>query len=324
MLPQAFLDRIREIIPTDVLHAVLSSFCVPKPVTFRVNSLKMTADDLASALAFRGIPAARIPWYADAFMLGDVSQKVLTATDLYAQGMLYVQSLSSMIPPLVLDPKPEETVLDLTAAPGSKTTQMAAMMKNTGTIVANDRSRVRTYKLDANLKTQGVINTTVTRLPGEILWQQYAEHFDKALVDVPCSLEGTFLCSYPKSFQGWTPKKVNILSKMQKFLLRSAVSATKPDGMIVYSTCTLEPEENEAVIDWLIKKEKGNVVIASFSSRSFPEMTEGLTSWKGRTYDQSIMNTRRILPSATMEGFFVAKLRKIASTVPSGYHAIRQ
>lgn len=314
VLPEAFITRVNELVGPAHAEDVLGSFCVAHPSTFRVNRLKMTPEALAIELHEKNIPFSRVPWYEDAFVLEEVPQKTLTETDLYSDGKLYVQGLSSMIPALVLDPKPGEKVLDLTAAPGSKTTQIAAMMDNEGMIVANDLSRARLYRLEANLNMQGVTIARVIHGPGELVWQTYPEYFDKVLVDVPCSLEGTFLASDPKSYRDWTPKKVKILAKVQHFLLRSAVSAAKLGGTIVYSTCTLEPEENEGVIDWILKREKGNVFVEDIALQ-ITEMTAGLTEWKEKTFDPSIARTRRILPTPVMEGFFVARIKKIASTV---------
>ncbi|HXS15435.1 MAG TPA: RsmB/NOP family class I SAM-dependent RNA methyltransferase [Candidatus Saccharimonadales bacterium] len=313
-LPSAFVEKLQKMEGVDV-EAILSSCTVRKPSTFRANTLKISSDELQSKLQERGIEAERVSWYKDAFILKNVPQKVLTETDLYQNGYFYVQSLSSMIPPLVLDPKPNERVLDLTAAPGSKTTQMAALMQNTGEIIANDKSRIRMYKLEANLKIQGVTNTKALFLPGEFLWKRFPEYFDKTLVDVPCSMEGRFWTENPKTYQDWTPGKVKMLAEMQKWLLRSAISATVPGGTIVYSTCTLSPEENEGVIDWILKKEGTKLSLEKISLPHL-EGTAGLTEFGNKKYDSKLKNTLRIFPTTIMEGFFVAKFKKLASTLP--------
>ncbi len=245
-------------------------------------------------------------------------QRTLMETELYKNGYLYVQSLSSMIPPLVLNPKPDEKVLDLTAAPGSKTTQIAALMHNTGEILANDKSHVRIYKLKANLELQGVTNTQVTQLPGEILWKKLPEFFDKTLVDVPCSMEGRFYTEDEKSYRDWSTNKVKLLQETQKFLLRSGIGCTKVGGTIVYSTCTLSVEENEEVINWILQKEKGNVVLEQIEINGLPTEKSIITWRDKKPFDPSIAKTMRILPSELMEGFFVAKLRKIASNYLAG------
>ncbi|HSW89144.1 MAG TPA: RsmB/NOP family class I SAM-dependent RNA methyltransferase, partial [Candidatus Saccharimonadales bacterium] len=238
----------------------------------------------------------------------------LMETPLYKEGLLYIQSLSSMIPALVLNPHPKELVLDLAAAPGSKTTQMATMMRNTGILVANDISRARMYKLKANVANQSVTNTTFLNLPGQFIWKKYPEYFDRTLVDAPCSLEGRINCYDPKSYQDWSPKKVDLLSQKERFLLRSAISATKPGGIIVYSTCTLSPEENEEVIDWILKKEGDAIDIEPIEIKGL-KSDEPIMQWRKQTFNPRIKNTLRIFPSSTMEGFFVAKIRKLKSTI---------
>lgn len=314
-LPVKFLEKLPKFFEPSKLDQVLASFANFKPSTFRTNTLKTTTPELLIKLNSLGIEVEAVPGLPDAFMVKNVPQKVLTATDIYNQGLLYVQSLSSMIPPLVLQPHSDEKILDITAAPGSKTTQMANLMNNQGEIIANDTSRVRLYKLEANLKIQGVTNTTITHQRAEQLWQRYPEYFDKTLVDVPCSMEGRFQNDSPKTYQDWSPKKVKELSQRQKFILRSAISCTKPGGVIVYSTCTLSPEENEEVIDWILEKEAGKLEVETIDLPNLPTHP-GLTEFGGKHLDLQIQKTVRIYPSATMEGFFVARLRKLHSTLP--------
>lgn len=313
VLPSAFLDKVKHVVPAEKLDSVLSAFCGERPTTFRTNTLKISTDKLVEKLTELKIPFERAGWYNDAFIL-KTTKNVLMDTDLYNNGFLYIQSLSSMIPALVLNPQENETVCDLTAAPGSKTTQMAAMMKNTGAIVANDKSKIRLYKLQSNLAVQGVTNTQTTYLPGQIFWKNYPEYFDKTLVDVPCSLEGRISCFNPKTYQDWTPKKPKELSQIQKFLLRAGISTTKVGGTIVYSTCTLSPEENEGVLDWILEKEKGAVEMESIELL-VPGKYPGITHWGNKNYNLQVAKAIRIFPSETMEGFFVAKLKKTSSNI---------
>ncbi len=313
-LPPKFLERLPRIIPADQLDAVLHSFTVKPPTTFRVNTLKATREQVREKISALGFQIQEVEWLAGAFILRNRSKAELIETPAYLNGEIYVQSLSSMLPPLVMNPQPGEKICDLTAAPGSKTTQMAARMNNTDEIVANDRSRIRLGKLAANLKMQGVTNVRITRLHAELLWKEFPEYFDKTLVDVPCSLEGRFQTGDPKSFREWSPRKIELLRKMQCWMLRSAVSATKPGGIIVYSTCTLAPEENEQVIDWILEKER-DVVELEPVELPLKDLQNGLTRWGEREFSPSVHATTRILPSEMMEGFFIAKLRKKKSNV---------
>lgn len=289
-LPKEFLKRLEAIVPADKLHDVLEAYTVARPTTLRVNTLKTTVPELLHIFDEHHIIYKPSTISPIAFVI-DSNKRALLDLDAYKNGLFYVQSLSSMLPVIALDPQPNKKILDIAAAPGSKTTQIAAMMNNTGHIVANDNSRIRGYKLQANLKIQGVTNTTVVISPGQTLWQQYPEYFDKALVDAPCSMEGTFTTSNPKTYAHWSIKAIKELVQRQKWLLRSAISSTKPGGIIVYSTCTLEPEENERVIEWILKKEEVKLELV----------------------EKSI----KIYPSELMEGFFIAKLKKLKSTIPN-------
>lgn len=318
VLPPDFLEKTILAFGQEKAHKIFVSFSHKNPSTFRANTLKISAERLLESLKELKIEVEQLPWYSDAFILKNVPQKVLTETDMYKQGYLYVQSLSSMIPPLVLSPQPGEKILDLTAAPGSKTTQIAALMQNSGEILANDKSRIRMYKLEANVRLQRATNVKFSYIPGEFLWKKYPEYFDKTLVDVPCSMEGRFFVDDPKTYQDWKWGKVKMLSEMQKWLLRSAISATKPGGTIVYSTCTINPEENEGVIDWILKKEKGHVELEKID---IPHLSteNGMTQFGNKKYDASVTHSLRIFPSDIMEGFFVAKLKKLASNLPDTF-----
>ncbi len=307
-LPPDFIARLPRLVPPDQLDAVLRAF-TRRPTTFRVNTLKTTRDAVLAELAAREFHVEPVAWYADAFILRNKSKRELIETPLYTRGEIYVQSLSSMLPPLVLAPQPNERVCDLTAAPGSKTTQMAALMNNTGEIVANDRSKIRLSKLVANLKLQGVKNVRTRLANGEDLWKKFPEYFDRVLVDAPCSLEGRFEAGNAKSFGDWSLRKVEFLSAIQCHLLRSAVTMTKPGGIIVYSTCTLSPEENERVIDWVLQKEPHRVHVEPIEL-PLDNVLPGIMQWEQQTFSEQVRHTVRVLPSELMEGFFLARLRK--------------
>lgn len=316
ILPTQFLERLEKIYGKKEAENIFASFGEVKPTTFRANTLKITAEELAKRLTANNIQFQKVSWWENAFILEDKTLRNLTESDFYREGYIYVQSLSSMIPPLVLDPERNERILDIAAAPGSKTTQIAALMHNTGEITANDNSRIRLYKLEANLKLQGITNTKVTLGAGQTIWQKYPEYFDKVLVDVPCSMEGRFLSRDPRTFSFWSVRKIKELVERQRFLLRAGISAAKVGGTIVYSTCTLAPEENEGVVDWILKREKGRIQIEAVRIPKL-EMSKVILTWNGKTYHGEVSKTTRILPSNSMEGFYVAKIRKIKSNIPN-------
>lgn len=312
-IPKLFEERLSTIFSPDVQSQIIKCLNSQRVTSIRINTLKSSVNEITEAFTKKNIKFEKIPWYSDALIILNATSRVLTELEDYKKGHFYIQSLSSMIPALVLNPKEDEKILDLAAAPGSKTTQLAALMNNTGEIIANDPSKNRLFKLKQNLETQGVNNTTITSFDGQSFWQKYPEYFDKTLVDVPCSMEGTITEKNRDSFfdEGgyWSVKKIKQLSKMQRWLLRSAISSTKPGGTIVYSTCTLSPEENEMVIDWILEKEKDKISLDTIEIKgltSYPSLTE----YKGKTLNPELSKTLRILPSDTMEGFFVAKIRK--------------
>jgi NOL1/NOP2/sun family putative RNA methylase len=313
-LPSQLLERWQQIYSEKDYKKLLETLSHNSISSFRTNTLKTTSTKLEAILIKQGFIIEKVDWYPDAYILKNKSIREVTDTDAYNQGLLYIQNLSSMIPSLVLDPKPHEKVLDIAAAPGSKATHIAALMNNTGELTANDLSFKRLFKLKNNLTQMGVTNAKVLNLPGESFWKKLPEYFDRTLVDVPCSMEGRIRCDDPKTYQDWSPKKIKQLAKLQKYLLRSAVSATRVGGTIVYSTCTLAPEENEGVIEWVVGKTPDALAVEKISLPN-QQFQNGLSSWKKKQLKYT-QNTARIFPSLTMEGFFIAKLKKTATTLP--------
>jgi 16S rRNA (cytosine1407-C5)-methyltransferase len=251
-----------------------------------------------------------VSWFENAFILPHITFKQLSQMNIFPRGEIYVQNLSSMVPPILLNPKPGEKVLDICSAPGSKTTQMAAMMQNTGEVLAVDSSLRRLEVLKANLLIQGVTNTSVLHGNGQDIWKTYPNYFDKALVDVPCSMEGKFFILDPKTYSFWSLEKIHEYARISQWLLLSAVGAVRVGGEILYSTCTIAPEENESVIDWILKKTKHTVRIIDMEYSGIPYIP-GLRSWREKQYMLGMEKTWRILPSKILEGFFIAKLKKL-------------
>lgn len=243
----------------------------------------------------------QIPFIDNGFWIKTADN--ITKTVEHALGYFFSQNASSMIPPIVLDAQQHEVILDLAASPGSKTTQMAAMMDNTGCIIANDVRHVRLKALRGNLQRCGVMNAIVTKSYGEHFWK-YGSKFSKILLDVPCSATGTF---NPRIWQETSSGGINFLSRMQKRLLESATKMLERDGVIVYSTCSLEPEEDEENVDFAIKK-------LGLSAEKIKvknvETIEGIGEWDGRSFADDVANAARIAPSERTEGFFVCLLRK--------------
>ncbi len=310
-LPPVFLERLKRIFPFSKWDELVNTFAQEKPTTFRVNTLKAKSAEIEEKLSGSGFQIHRISWYPDAFLIRKGTLRDLQATDFYKKGEIYVQSLPSMIPPLVLLPASGDYVLDLTAAPGSKTTQMACLMNGEGKILANDNNKPRFFRLKSNVELQGAPNIELSLHYGETFGKKFPETFDKILLDAPCSAEGRFEASEPSSFGYWKPSKVYEMAKKQKKLLFSALHALKPGGTLVYSTCTYAPEENEGVLNWALQK-FGDAVKVEPVSVQLPNQMSGITSWEKESFNPAVKKAVRILPNQQMEGFFIAKLSRSA------------
>jgi NOL1/NOP2/sun family putative RNA methylase len=213
-----------------------------------------------------------------------------------------------MVPVIVLDPKPGETVLDLCAAPGSKTTQISQHMENSGLLVANEVNRTRMKGLLQNAKRCGVVNEAVIALPGEKIGNILPDYFDRVLLDAPCSVEGTIRKSRAV-LDHWGLKNIEKMSRIQKGLIVSGFRALRPGGIMVYSTCTIAPEENEGVIDYLLKK----FPEAEIMPMSLPDfkMRGGVVVWDKVSFDSRVKDCARVLPQDNDTApFFIAKITK--------------
>lgn len=302
-LPKEFVESLYENYTPLSVDKILSGMSGNRSTTLRVNTLKYSIQDLMKELKSSNIKFERVPWFRDALIIKNKKEKDIQNLETYNKGYIYLQSLPSMIPPLVLEPKEGEKVLDMTAAPGSKTTEMAMLMNNKGKILANELDKLRCERLKYNVDMQGAEIVKVINQRGEKLGNLYPNNFDKVLLDAPCSGEGRFLANDVKTYRNWSKKSVTQLAKLQKKLFKSAYDALKPGGVMVYSTCTLNKEENEDVLEWAIDNLNLKIIDIKI------EIKEGISAFtEGR--DISIGKAIRILPSKDMEGFFVAKLKK--------------
>lgn len=315
-LPEKFLERLERIVGTSNYEAVRKTF-VDKPTTFRVNPILSSIDEVKELLAQQGFKVKQVPWLKGAYILQNRTKRDLTTADFYLAGKIYVQSLASMMPPVLLDPKPGEKVLDLTAAPGSKTSQMAAMMEKQGEMVANDLNKVRFFRLKANMELLGVDSETddweftLRMEDGSALSREYPEYFDKVLLDVPCSGEARFIEGYPKSYGYWSEKKIKNLEYRQHKILMAGWAALRPGGTMVYSTCTLAPEENEMRISKFLERVGDEAKIIQVKIPQIKTLPP-ITHWRERDLNKDVKKTLRIMPTSEIEGFYGAKIQKLA------------
>lgn len=275
--------------------------------SIRVNTLKIGEAELLSILREQGWSLERIPWARHGYRVLKCDANPGNTIE-HSLGFYYVQGPASMAPVEVLRPVPGELVLDMCASPGSKTTQIAQELEGDGVVVANDISRGRLKPLSSNLQRCGVLNCVITLSDGRIFWRWGRNMFDKVLLDAPCSLLGIVARSSEITGR-WSYRSSLRFAKIQSRLLLAAFDCTKPGGTLVYSTCTMVPEENEEVVSLLLSARKNaklaNIDLQGISSRP------GITDWEGKSYPEVLSKTWRIYPQEKgSEAFYIAKIVK--------------
>jgi len=273
----------------------------PLPHVVRVNTLRTTVERARRALSAAGLEPEPVGWHPG--LLGLSGQP--GANWAYVHGWLHGQEEVSAVPARVLDPGPGDVVWDACAAPGSKTTQLAALMADRGRVVATDNNTGRISALRSNTERLGVTNAAVAREDARHhSLKPYAhDAYDAALVDVPCSCEGT-VRKNPDALAEWSLDRVEGVAGVQEGILRRAVQATRPGGTVVYSTCTFAPEENEAVVDSVLGEGCRPVEFEIPLAHA-----DGVTAWREDAYDDRLSRAKRIYPHHNdTGGFFCAKL----------------
>ena len=276
----------------------------------RINTLKKSVDEIKNRLVDKW-DLKPVPWCKEGFWIKYKEGERFDIGNLaeHQLGYIYVQDPASMIPGVVLNPEPGDAVLDMCAAPGSKTSQLAQYMNNKGLLVANDADGKRLSALGINLQRCGVYNSVITRMRAQHIRQ---EGFDKILVDAPCSGTGTIRRNY-KIMSMYSYGLVTRLSREQYSLLRHAFKLLKEGGILVYSTCTLEPEENEEVVTKLLNEfSNAKLEIIDLDIKKH----EAIKEFEGKKYHEDVNKCLRIYPQDNdTEGFFVAKIRKVKGAI---------
>jgi len=307
-----FVERMKKLIPDYEKFFEISYTETPNSI--RCNTLKISPDKLKERLEKRGWKIKQpFSEHPEIMIIENrLGPGELGKTKEHLLGYYYVQEISSMLPILALNPQPNEVMLDLCASPGSKTTQAAAKMNNTGIIFANDNELPRIAILNANLEKCGVMNAIVTRMDGVRLCEKLLDRtnlkFDKILVDAPCSGEGTLRKS-PKTYLMWNLKVIQKFSRVQKKLASNALKLLKVRGIMIYSTCTLSPEEDESVVDYLVK----NFDVEVEEIKLPLKVRCGVCEWEGEHFSGKLKNACRLYPQDNnTDGFFLAKIKKLS------------
>jgi len=306
-----FLKKIKEIYGEEVGGSVLKEIESKPSISFRINTLKASVEDVFNELTDQGfkISGGEI---RNCYHIEDrLPELSLSRTKLVEEGKIYIQNISSMLPSIVLDPKPGEKILDLCAAPGSKTSHIAALSSNKAYITAVENNTGRFNSMKRNIEIQGVSNINFIRASSQNLpsfYPKYLNYFDKVLCDVPCSNEGLIRNPNECDFKFWNTKLAKKLSNLQKKLIASGIKMLRPGGIMVYSTCTYSVEENEQVIDWALKKFP-EMQIIDLDLKGIPKIY-GVENYKEKTFNNEVRKAVRILPNKHFEAFFISKLEK--------------
>lgn len=282
----------------EVCARVEAGFSCRRRVTLRANTLRTDCASVKQALTDAGIAWQTVPWYGDALLLPDAREEVIRALPLYAQGGIYLQSLSAMVPALLMAPQVGETILDMAAAPGGKTTQMAALSGGAALITACEKNAIRADRLQFNLDRQGTRRVTVMRQDARQLNDLFT--FDKVLLDAPCTGSGTLQLLEGEAQRRMDAPWVQKTVSTQTALLNKALHLLRSGGEMVYATCSIMEQENEGVLRAVLPRFHAEIVpVENALLDAIPHLPV------------TMEGTLCVCPTAAYEGFFVAKIRKL-------------
>ena len=278
-------------------NKIIEGYNQKRFTTLRVNTLKSKISYICSALSENNIEYEKVSWNNEALIIKNANEIDIKELEIYKNGEIYLQSLSSMMPAIILEPKENEDILDMTAAPGGKTTQIAALTNNKANITACEMNTVRADRLKYNVEKQGATSVTVLKEDSRRLNDYFS--FDKILLDAPCSGSGTILLNNERTYKNFSENLVKKTIKSQKDLLKKAIKILKPGHELVYSTCSILKQENENIIKEIIEKGQAEVMpINEEKLKDIPKLKS------------NIDGALTVCPNEYYEGFFVVKLRK--------------
>lgn len=314
-LPHDFLTRFAQLCPPDLQADALGSFQQPKAVSFRLNRLHAASDSALADMRAVGLTPEPVAWAqrgaVQAWQCPPEQREALTHGSWADDGRIYIQSLSSMLAPILLAPTADDWVLDLAAAPGGKTILMAEMMGNAGKISAVEPVSGRFHRLKANLERMGITNTRCYMKDGREIGRLKPDTFQRVMLDAPCSSESRFRTDDPDSTAHWSLRKVAECARKQERLILSAFDALAPGGHLLYCTCSYAPEENERVVAHLLKKRDGAQVLPMPAwVQALPHVGTGLRTWQDKPLPDACAHTVRVWPTGHMDGFYLALIRK--------------
>ncbi len=297
-IPTFLIEMLNKQYGEEKANQILNGYQKERIVSIRVNTLKSDINRILDELSKEGIEYEKVPWYKDAVVIKNVKENLIQSLEIYKNGEIYLQSLSSMLPPLILDPKPNTDILDMCSAPGGKTTQMAALSENEAHITACEINHIRTERLRYNIEKQGANCIYIMQKDSRYIDNFFS--FDKILLDAPCSGSGTINTNNPKLSDIFTTKLIKKSISSQLALLKKAINILKPGGEIVYSTCSILACENEDIINKALLGSNTEIIPIDFNGKEYLPLLP-----------VKIPGTLCVCPDEFFEGFFIAKIRKI-------------
>ncbi len=297
-IPEFLKSKLLAQYGDEVTNKILDGYSKKRKVTFRINTIKTNFEKIKEELEKEEIDFAVSDFYENAIILNDVDENKIRTLEMYKNGEIYLQSLSSMLPPLILEPREKENILDMTAAPGGKTTQIAMLANNKALITACEKNKIRYDRLAYNVEKQGAKGINLMQEDSRKLSNYFS--FDKILLDAPCSGSGTLYSEDENLEKYFTEELISRSAKTQEILLNKALNILKKNGEIVYSTCSILKEENELILKKILKQGKYEIIPINLEKYKalplLPTIIEGVMC---------------VMPTDLVEGFFVAKIRKI-------------
>ena len=297
-LPDFLIKMLEEQYGKELTEKIIEGYSANRLTTLRVNTLKADIDKIKCKLEQVGIEYENVSWSDEALILKNTDKNEIEKLKMYEKGEIYLQSLSSMLPPIVLQPKQGEDILDMTAAPGGKTTQIAAIIENKANITACEMNSIRAERLKYNIQKHGATCIYVMQIDSRRIDSFFS--FDRILLDAPCSGSGTLNSNDNKIKKYFTQKLIDKSTKTQVALLKKALEVLKPGKEMVYSTCSILACENEYIIKKVLQNIKAEVV---------PIELKGIEDIP--TLPTQIKGTICIAPTEKYEGFFACKIRKV-------------
>ncbi len=296
-IPEFLINKLNNQYGTEIASKIIDGNFKKRKVTFRVNTLKSSVQEIEEILKNNNIEFEKTKFSKEAFIIKNAREDEIQKLDIYEQGKIYLQSLSSMLPPIVLNPEEGKDILDMAAAPGGKTTQMAAISNNKAHITACEMNNIRIEKLKYNVEKQGASCVYIMQKDSRQIDDFFS--FDQILLDSPCSGSGTLNSEDQNVEKYFTPKLIEKSTKAQYTLLKKALKILKKNHEMVYSTCSILREENEEIVKKVLKEINAEIVPIEF------EGVEDLP-----TLPTELEGTLCVAPTENYEGFYIAKIRK--------------